>query len=256
MRSVGFSISILILFVGLAVNSYAFSSFADKDGAVHEQITRDALAGTISDANLAVVIKAIISQDIAGSEDASESRRHFSDDHFSACLAYIDREKKKALNYACDADTDPDNRARALKHFGLMLHTAQDFYSKTNYVELQLEDARKIADPFNIELVDWAKIPDGYVGPVSRTRLAVANQVMDLNKDNAHTPQGKKAVAGTTYFVIAKDLAVRETQRQWNLFETLLKARFQTRAAAIITALRQASPGKEVSADSFLDLND
>lgn len=249
------TISILILLACWAVDGYAFSSFSDRGGDVHGQITRDALAGTIFDANLAVIIKAVVSQDISGSEGANEARRHFGDDNFSASLAYIDREKKKALNYASDADTDPDNRARSLKHFGLMLHAAQDFYSQTNYVELALEDSRKRADPFNIELADWAKIPDGYVGPASGTRLTSAKYNMDLDKDNAHTPEGKKAAAGTTYFMIARDLAVRETQRQWNLFEALLKGRFQTRAVAIIAALKEASPGKDLPADSFLDGN-
>src|SRR5262249_9623487 len=88
----------------VAAPAYSFSS--STGGKVHEDITRQALHDTISDANLDFIVKAIDSQNAPGSEGESEGRRHFADGNFSAALAYMDREKKQALNYAGSADTD------------------------------------------------------------------------------------------------------------------------------------------------------
>jgi len=262
----------------LCIPGYSFSTFENSGGNVHEQITREALAGTISDANLSFIVKSCNSQDAPGSDSLSDPRRHFQDGNFSGALGYIDREKKQALNYAADADADPQNRAQSLRHFGLMLHTVQDFYSRTNYLELQLENASKRQDPYSIEVVDWAKVPDGYLGKTSGAALtsvackassatttsdqgtkskepAGSKGQADLSKDNGSTAEGKKAVGSSTYFKVARDLAVRETQRQWNLFETLIRGRFHARADAIIAALKQASPDAKASPDSLPDLD-
>jgi len=234
---------------------------------VHEDITRQALHDTISDANLDFIVKAVDSQNAPGSEGVSEGRRHFTDGNFSAALAYMDREKKQALNYAGSADTDAGDRAQALRHFGLMVHTAQDFYSSTNYVELMLEDSKKTADPLGLDLVDWARVPDGYAGKssglplsaaVSRAKTgsgaAQAAGTPDFNKDNANSPAGKKKVGGITYFDISRDLAIRETQRQWNLFEALVRGRFHERAGAIVDALKKAAPASEGAGGPSLDI--
>ncbi len=245
--------------------AFCFSSFETDGGNVHEQITKEALSGIVSDTNIAFIVKAVNSQDTPGEEGLAEPRRHFDDGQLSAALAYIDREKKKALNYAADADTDAEDRAHCLKHFGLLLHTAQDFYSRTNYLELQLENGGKRANPYGIEVVDWAKVPDGYSGSKASDILTSGRKsgektqaagksadcisYLDLNKDNAQSPEAKKTLPGTNYFNLAKALAVRETQRQWTLFEALIRGRFQQRADAIITALKQASPAAVTDSD-------
>jgi hypothetical protein len=240
--------------------SCAFSSCQADGGNIHEQILRDALRGTVSDTNIEFVAKACDSQDEPGSDGARESRRHFDDCNFAGALGYIDREKKKALNYAAEADADPVSRAHCLRHLGLMLHTVQDFYSRSNYVELQLEDMTKRANPYSIDVVDWSKVPAGYVGkksgdvlasgyrkdakPVQGAEGTAKLSYEQLNKDNPESSEGKKPDAGSTLFKVARDLAVRETQRQLNMFEALIRTRYQGRADAIITALHQASPGQ------------
>jgi hypothetical protein len=245
--------------------AHCFSSFDADGGNVHEQITKEALSGIVSDTNLAFIVKAVNSQDAPGEESATEPRRHFDDGQLSAALSYIDREKKKALNYAADADTDAENRAHCLKHFGMLLHTAQDFYSRSNYLEIQLEDGAKRANPYSIEVVDWAKVPDGYVGSKAGDALtsgkksgqktpatgqaAAGISYQELNKDNAQSTEAKKTLPGTNYFNLARALAVRETQRQWTLFEALIRGRYLQRADAIISALKQASPAQITDSD-------
>lgn len=231
----------------------AFTSAPSGSGDIHAQITREALRGTVSDANIDFIVKSCDSQDATGGEGAGEARRHFKDATLSGALGYMDRERKKALNYAADADTDAESRAEALRHFGLMLHTAQDFYSHTNYLELQLENPASRQDPYNIELVEWSRVPDGYVGKASGDSLGSGKSqgegkaAADFNKETAESAEGKKAIAGTTYFKLAKALAVRETQRQWNMFEALVRGRYMSKSPAIVTALRNASPAATVS---------
>jgi hypothetical protein len=215
---------------------YAMDS-ASSQVDVHGQITHDALTGSISEGNLKLIADADSSQDAAGSEAARERRRHFDGSSINATLNYIFREKNKALVLAAEADTEPQSRLDALRHFGMMLHAVQDFYLRSNYVEQQLAQEANQADPYNIALVDWNKVA---AGAFSAAKHGESDD--PLNKDNSTVGGGKTSVAGKiTYHSVAKDLAVRETQRQWNLFETLVRNRCGDRAPAVLAALRQAS---------------
>ena len=232
----------LILFLSGQTAACAFNSTDAGGGNIHDQITREALKGVFSEANLKIIIDANTAQDRAGSESVLELRRHFADERFVSSIGYIDREKKRALNYACESDTDPQQRGRALVHFGEMLHCVQDFYSRTNYLELIIALESKNFDPYEIPLVDWAKVPDGYPGLVS-SGGAGGQDAADISKESKESRQGKKiAGARITYFHAARELAVRETQRQWTSFETMIRNRCGQRAAAIIAALKEASP--------------
>lgn len=225
------------------IAGYAMDS-ASPQSSVHAEITRDALSGILAADNLKAVIEANDSLDAPNGDGANEKRRHFDVTAMTAAVQYINREKNKALTFAAEADTEPESRSDALRHFGLMLHTVQDFYLRSNYLELQLENPDSSADPYNIALVDWTKVPDALVSS-SGTKLTSANKadpVDPLNKDNGTTPGGKQIISGTaTRYSVAKDLAVRETQRQWNLFETLIRNRCGNRGPAVLAALRQAS---------------
>lgn len=225
------------------IAGYAMDS-GSSNGSVHAEITRDALNGVLSPDNLKAVIDANDSLDAPNGDGASEKRRHFDVTAMTAAVQYINREKNKALTFASEADTEPESRADALRHFGLMLHTVQDFYLRSNYLEMQLEKPESVADPYNIGLVDWTKVPESLLS-ASGNKLTAANKadpVDPLNKDAATTPGGSKMVSGgITRYAVAKDLATRETQRQWNLFETLIRNRCGNRGPAVLAALRQAS---------------
>ncbi len=243
----------LFLFLCPHLTARAFAPSSSGGQSIHEGITRDALTHIVSDDSLKLIVEANDSQDKAGGEGALECRRHFDGGNLAAALSYIDREKKKALNCAAEADGDVQSRADALRHFGLMLHCVQDFYSRSNYLEIELELPACRANPFDIPLVDWSKLPDGYEGALSGLGLAAARHTdkadEKLNKDSELTPEGKKIVSGKiSYYSVARELAVRETQRQWNLFEALIRARCPERSAAVIAALKQA--GAEISTAS------
>lgn len=231
---------------GIGPAVYAVDSF-QQPLSLHAAMTREALGGTFADANLKALIAANESQDTPGSEGRTEKRRHFDgNDVFPAALAYINREKTRALNLAVEADTDAQSRADTLRHLGLMLHSVQDFYLHTNYVEIAMETEKNHSDPYNTPLVDWSRVPDGYVGAKSSCRLAACSAVDTadaINKEGDTTHGGKVSLGGgVTQYKVARDLAIRETQRQWNLFETLVRNKLGTRATAVLTALKQADP--------------
>lgn len=237
----------VVLLAGLP--GFAFSSFENQGGKLHAEITEEGLRGTVAAPNLKLIVDANEAQDRKDGEGARDHRRHFASKSVDSALAYIDREKKTALNYAAEADTDEESRAGALRHFGMFLHCAQDFYSQSNYVELQLQDPRLKADPLLIPLVDWSRVPSGYEGLIANAADSLDNAT-NFNKDNPNTDEGKKLAGKTSYYNIARELAIRETQRQWTLFETLIRSRCGERSAKIIAALREATPNVKVSVDA------
>jgi hypothetical protein len=88
--------------------------------------------------------------------------------------------------------------------------------------------------------VDWNKVGPSFPGLTAAKFGFPGEDVLD--KESGTAGGGKTVVNGkATYHTIARDLAVRETQRQWNLFETLVRNRCGERAPAVIAALRQAS---------------
>lgn len=238
-RLPGYAYLTAIIGISLAYSSpgFAFGSNDESSGDIHALITTEALKGTICDGNLELIEKACSSQHAAGSAAAKDARRHFDDNNLTKSVAYLDREKKTMLNYAADADTNIDDRAHALYHFGLMLHTAQEFYSKSNYIELKLQQAASrgtVPDPYNLDLVDWSKLAESYPG------LQAGSPLFD--KGTPDKAEAKMSTTGkVTYYQIAKELAIRETQRQWNFFERLARNKFGPRATAILTALKEAS---------------
>lgn len=228
--------ALLMVVAFLYPAGYAMDTDSSQSS-VHAQITRDALTEMVAPENLRLIIEANDSQDAPGGEGVAERRRHFDASAIAGAYHYIEREKTKALNLASEADTEPEARLDALRHIGLMLHSVQDFYLRSNYVETQLENPEAKVDPYNISLVDWTKVSEG-----KYTAAKHGDPEDALNKDSSTAGGGKTSLGGkVTYHSVAKDLAVRETQRQWNLLETLLRSRCGDRAPAVLAALRKAS---------------
>jgi len=91
--------------------------------------------------------------------------------------------------------------------FGRMIHTAQDFYSHSNYVELYIEyfkGANDGAMPTSVPIYD-----DGILNKDFNTLLNSKLRTGDFDViDNEFTnPNGKKAQAPTSHNKINKDKA-------------------------------------------------
>jgi len=206
----------------------------EQEQSLHGSIIEDSLSSTFADDNLKLIIKSC--------DQADDADMLFRKNTFKRSLSYIEREQKKTLNAAFDADRNPSDRYRALKHFGYMLRATQDFYSNSNYVELQVNRlTQKLGannfDPYTIELVDWTK-----ESGLTQSNSAVTEA--DKKKNNAE--QGQEKIGQSTYYKTARELALRESARQWDIVCKLISRKYPERAALIITALREASvPEKE-----------
>ncbi len=223
----------------------ALSFGSDEAGNIHEQITQDALKGTICDANLKLVIKGSSAADVAGAEGAKDPRRHFKTGELAKCLALVDREKRKMINYAQNADTDEKARAKVLFLFGQILHTLQDFYSRSNYIELREKQFKD--DIYSMEVADWTNLQD------QESKTGTHLKFEGVDKSLPTQDEGKKSVGGTTYFKVAKELALRESQRQWNLMETLIRNKAEKRGSDVITAITQSPCSVKVANEILND---
>lgn len=247
MRNIALAITLVILsVVATARESSGFASAPDQ---IHEQIIKDALSGSLNGENIAVIAQGCNSQDDPKGDGFSERHRHCRDANLARAMAYVDRESKIVLNYAGLADTSAADRFRCLYHFGMMLHTLHDFYSQTNYLELKADDGGergKPIAPYEVELADWTQIK----GMTPQTTNLV---VEGVDKSTPATESGKKSLGDATYFKAARELAVKETVRQWDLLQTMIKLKYHGRASTILGALRQGSCPKNMKIDDPID---
>ncbi|MBA3857631.1 MAG: hypothetical protein C0507_12045 [Cyanobacteria bacterium PR.3.49] len=233
--------SIAAISVALVYSNNANAFGSDESGNIHEQVTREALKGTICDANLNIVVKGSSAADVAGAESAKDPRRHFKTGELVKCLGLVDREKRKVINYAQNADTDEKARARALYLLGQAMHTLQDFYSRSNYIELKEQKFKD--DPYNIPLADWTELLD------TESKVGTGLKFEGFDKSAPTSEEGKKTFGGATYHKIARELALRETQRQWNLIETLIRNKAEKRGNDVITAITHSACSAKAAND-------
>ena len=98
---------------------------------VHEEITAEALP-FLQPAILAAVQEADVSVDV---ELALVNANHFDDCNFTGGAAVIRGYQSDAIAALDPANASPETDAQAIAAFGRWLHTAQDFYSHSNWVE-------------------------------------------------------------------------------------------------------------------------
>jgi hypothetical protein len=229
------------LFAGVFLTGFVSSGNDD----VHADATKEGLAGTICPANIEVIVNGSKAQESQTNEASIEPQRHFETKSINRSYEYVKREQKKVLNFAADADSNAESRTRALYHFGMMLHTVQDFYSNTNYLKLKVDELDRTTDggfdPYDIDLFDWARLSGGHPAAVGSVELKIEP-----------APKSKMLLPlkETTYGKVARGLAIRETARQWTFLETLLKNKYGDRAATILLALQQASCIKKIPSEA------
>jgi hypothetical protein len=218
---------------------------SSAEGDVHAEAVKEGLAGTICPANIEVIINGSKAQDSQTNDASSEQQRHFETRNLNRSYEYVKREQKKILNYAADADSNAESRTRALYHFGMMLHTVQDFYSNTNYLKLKIDELERTTnggfDPYDLDLIDWARLSGSHPAAVGGVEIKV---------EPAPKSKMLMPLKETTYAKVARGLAIRETARQWTFLETLLRNKYGDRAATILLALQQASCIRKVPSDA------
>lgn len=129
----------------LPVPAGSFMSFPPGKN-VHRQIIIAALKRfSVSDEAIRTISRGADSQDNPFGSKWSRSENHSCDNKISQSFAYVDERTNKAVELAERADSDQGACGNALYAFGEGLHSLQDFYSHSNYVEWLLMEKEKIA---------------------------------------------------------------------------------------------------------------
>ncbi len=139
----------------------AFKTYTFAGGAIHENITRTALVSggaKISKPSFTVINKGNYSQDALGSPEFLNDSHHFDNCKIKESLAYVESCYSEIRHHLCLAGKNKTDQLFVLRKFGQLLHPLQDFYSHSNYVELQLAK-RSNLQPAQLPLVDWKAIP-------------------------------------------------------------------------------------------------
>lgn len=99
---------------------------------IHIEITRSALAGRFSERALEAIISANLKQDrLLGLLGHDEY--HFDSNAFAQSYAYL--EEQQALTVS---SLEANDLPSAWSAFGRLMHTVQDFYAHSNYIDLWL----------------------------------------------------------------------------------------------------------------------
>jgi hypothetical protein len=98
----------------------------------HEDITRQALSAHFNPPALEAIVRANLGQDDLGGQFGHDEF-HFDNSAFERTYAYIE-EQRALVRSALSAGDAPT----AWVAFGRLIHSAQDFYAHSNYVDLWL----------------------------------------------------------------------------------------------------------------------
>lgn len=143
---------------------------------------------------------------------------HFDNCHFQGGVDYLAEvwNEIRTINDRFDSDS--------LEYFGELLHTVQDFYAHSNWVEYWIAKDPNLATipTWNFQMSSLpSPIISGYVWYNSPKKCpSNVPSHGDLNKDDKNSPQGMKVVtggphAGKSYFQLAYDVALRSTKEQF-----------------------------------------
>jgi hypothetical protein len=184
----------------------------------HVEITQAAAAsflasGQLTSAEVATIISANTLQDF----NQIDSRRHFDNCTFAEGADYI------ASEWEIGRSSENRHSQIALTSFGRLLHTMQDFYSHSNWVELHVLRAPVPTWDFNVGTLP-AEIVSGtwMIGFPKRCRNGAPSHEA-INKDAPDTPSGQKVITqgpnrGRSLFDISRDCALRSTHQAFLRF--------------------------------------
>jgi hypothetical protein len=117
---------------------------------IHVEITRSALAGRFSDRALEAIISANLKQDrLLGLLGHDEY--HFDSNAFAQSYAYLEQQQALIVS-SLEANDLPS----AWSAFGRLMHTVQDFYAHSNYIDLWLscQPAGALPTPAEVDPLD------------------------------------------------------------------------------------------------------
>lgn len=182
----------------------------------HSELTTEANDGVLDTTQLAYVVAANIAQDLL----QTQSKVHFDNCDFPGGIDHL------AAEWAV-IDTVGDKYAdSALGAFGALLHTTQDFYAHSNWIELHQDQS-----PVPVWDQTLASLPEAIVSGtwwIGSPKLCGPNAPThsQLNKDSPKSAEGGKIVdsgpnKGKTLFELAYATALEASKRQYARFKAV-----------------------------------
>lgn len=182
----------------------------------HSALTEAGNDGVLDTTQLAYVIAANIAQDLL----QTQSKVHFDNCDFPGGVEHLAAEWNVI-------DTIGDKYAdTALGAFGALLHTTQDFYAHSNWIELHQDQS-----PIPVWDQTLASLPQGIVSGtwwIGSPKLCGPNAPThsELNKDSPKSAEGSKIVdngpnQGKTLFDLAYATALEATKVQYIRFSAV-----------------------------------
>lgn len=187
---------------------------------IHIEITRSALAGRFSERALEAIISANLKQDrLLGLLGHDEY--HFDSNAFAQSYAYL--EEQQALTVS---SLEANDLPSAWSAFGRLMHTVQDFYAHSNYIDLWLScqpdgalPTPSEVDPLDEDLIHTGALRSGriylpldalyFVRPLRRLILRI------LPRDS-HAWMNLDSPEQGPNFLYAFQAAIKRTRLEFN----------------------------------------
>jgi hypothetical protein len=194
----------------------------------HIDVMRVALDGLFSTRALEVMIKANIQVDAIWNQ-FGRHELHFDDNAFEKAYAYL-ADQRSRIQPALAAERTVD----AWRAFGRLTHTAQDFYSHSNYVDLwaarfrdgSLPPADQI-DPLDDGLISSPALRSGkpYLPIGILSFVPFLGSVLDRHMPlDSHAHMHLDSVARGPMFEYAFQAGVKRTRAEYDLLRRALPA--------------------------------
>ena len=175
----------------------------------HALITQGAAATILTKDEIQVVVNANLTQDLR----QVESRIHFDNCAFKEGSLYIEKQWEMI-------DSDGDRRSSSsLSLFGRLLHTVQDFYAHSNWVEIHLNEALIPLWDLQVKSLPAGIMSGTWVIGEPKKCSPGTPDHDELNKDEPSSKAGSKIVdrgphQGKTLYELAEEVAIRATRQQ------------------------------------------
>lgn len=184
-----FGVVIFSFFAAGAV--YAFKTFYWGGGTIHQEITASALIPLgVSEKSFKIIDEGNTWQDNPA-PTLEEPRgklfvpsRHFDDNDIKNSFKFVDDRYEYIKKRAVTAYKDEKAYKDVLDAFGELLHTMQDFYAHTNYIELYLKKRR--IEPNAVPLVDKGNLPAGLRSGYFYYGTPVSNEVVSSRDESCN----------------------------------------------------------------------
>jgi hypothetical protein len=192
---------------------------------IHEEMTREALGASFSAGALEIIIAANRKQDALPGQ-IGHDEFHFDNNAIDKGFRYINEQRGFVL-----ASLLSPGVLSAWIAFGRLIHTAQDFYSHTNYISLWLDQHNGTPpppleiDPVQKSLLQSPNLRSGKVYlPMDALYFVpfMRNIALKFLPDDSHGKMNLDSPKQGPRFEYARTAAVKRTQYEFELLKKIL----------------------------------